>query len=221
MKNRYGTRLLILLALCLFGATEVALAQGTNLGTIRGTVTDANGAVVAGAKVQVTDLATDLSRAITTDSDGNYEITGLRSGSYKVNVTASGFRSTTINTVALRGGGTVRTDASLQVGAATESVEVTGTTQINLETPTIAAQLTARDIQELPHDSRDIYSFLYLNPNITQGNGENTYKFIGAQGYGASLSLDGQRSNGRFFDSFNKENIDNRRTVRITLRLTF
>src|SRR5262249_39434947 len=48
-------------------------------------------------------------------------------------------------------------------------------------------------------DSRDIYTFLYLNPNISQGAGDGSFKFLGAQTYGASFSLDGQRSNGGVF----------------------
>ena len=52
---------------------------------------------------------------------------------------------------------------------------------------------------ELPRDSRDIYSFLYLSPNITRGAAEGSFKFIGAQSYGASFSVDGQRSNGGVF----------------------
>jgi len=188
-----------LCALCIFWGTELAFAQGTNLGTIRGTITDTNGALVTVARVQVTDLATDLARDVTTNSEGNYEITGLKFGSYKVTVTAQGFKTASINQVGLRGGDTVRADVQLQVGGATETVEVSASAPINLETPTVSGQLGSRELQELPRDSRDIYSFLYLNPNITQGNGDGTFKFIGAQSYGASFSLDGQRSNGGIF----------------------
>lgn len=185
--------------LSLLCATGLTLAQGTSLGTIRGTVTDSSGAVVPGAKVQVTDIATDLSREVTTDSEGNYEVTALKFGSYKVTVTALGFKTAAINQVNLRGADTVRTDIGLQAGGANETVEVTAATHINLETATVSAQLTSREILEVPRDSRDIYTFLYLNPNITQGAGEGSFKFIGAQSYGAAFSLDGQRANGGIF----------------------
>lgn len=199
MNSTHRTFRAILLALGLLFGTGLALAQGTNLGTIRGTVSDSNGAVVAGAKVKATDLATDLAREVVTDREGNYEVTGLNSGVYKVSVALQGFKSATVNQVSLRGGDTVRADIALQVGVATETVEVTAATPINLETPTVSAQLTSREILELPRDSRDIYSFLYLNPNITQGVGDGAFKFIGAQSYGASFSLDGQRANGGIF----------------------
>jgi hypothetical protein len=199
MNRTYRIFQIFLFAFCCLTCTGLALAQGTNLGTIRGTVTDTNGAVVAGAKVQVTDLATDLSRDVTTDSEGNYEVSGLKFGNYKVIVTAQSFKTASVNQVALRGGDTVRADVSLQVGVATETVEVSAVTPINLETPTVSSQLTSREIQELPRDSRDIYSFLYLNPNITQSTADGAFKFIGAQSYGASFSLDGQRANGGIF----------------------
>ncbi|MEO5740259.1 MAG: carboxypeptidase-like regulatory domain-containing protein, partial [Vicinamibacterales bacterium] len=188
-----------LLALFLLFGMALAFAQGTNLATIRGSVTDSRGAVVARAKVQVVDLGTDLVRDVTTNSDGDYEVTGLKFGNYKVIVTAQGFRTTTINQVALRGGDTVRADVELQAGVTTETVDVSASAPINLETPTVSSQLTQREILELPRDSRDIYSFLYLNPNITQGVADGSFKFIGAQSYGASFSLDGQRANGGIF----------------------
>src|SRR5262245_11035396 len=190
---------IILISLCILFSTGQMFAQGTNLGTIRGTVTDSNGAVVINAKVQVIDQATDLAREITTDKAGNYEVTGLKYGSYRVVVSAQGFKTASVNQVSLRGGDTVRTDVELQVGGTTETVEVTAITPITLETPTISDQLTSRELQELPRDSRDIYTFLYLNPNITQSTGDGAFKFIGAQSYGASFSLDGQRANGGIF----------------------
>lgn len=188
-----------LLAVLLLCCPVSAFSQGTNLGTIRGVITDSNGAVVANAKVQATDLATDLRRETTADSEGKYEISGLKFGDYRVSVEAQGFKTATINQVSLRGGETLRTDVSLQTGGAAETVEIAAATTINLETPTVSAQLTSRDLQELPRDSRDIYSFLYLNPNITQAAGDGAFKFIGAQSYGASFSLDGQRANGGIF----------------------
>ncbi|MGH9753032.1 MAG: carboxypeptidase-like regulatory domain-containing protein, partial [Blastocatellia bacterium] len=199
MKNTHRTFRAIALALCLLCGAGTAFAQGTNLGTVRGTVTDANGAAVVGAKVQLTDLETNLSRDVTTNTNGDYEAAGLKYGVYKVAVSAQGFKTASVNQVALRGGDTVRADVELQVGGTAEVVEVTAVTSINLETPTVSGQLTSREIIELPRDNRDIYSFLYLNPNITQGPTDGAFKFIGAQSYGASFSLDGQRANGGIF----------------------
>src|SRR4026208_1813699 len=64
-------------------------AQGSNLGTIRGTVTDSNGAVLPNAAVQATDQATGRSRSLTTNGEGDYEAVALKPGTYKVSVSAT------------------------------------------------------------------------------------------------------------------------------------
>ena len=196
--NRFSS--IILLAVCFLSGADLIFAQGTNLGTIRGTVTDADGAVIVKAKVQVTDLVTNISREYATDKDGNYEAAGLKSGTYRINVSFQGFKTAVINEVVLRSSEIIRVDTRLQTGGASETIEVTASPgAINLETPTVSGTLTSQEILQLPRDNRDIYSFLYLNPNITQGVGDGSFKFIGAQSYGASFSLDGQRTNGGVF----------------------
>ena len=71
------------------GTVHFLFAQGTDLGTIRGTVKDATGAVIANAKVTITDLETNTSREASTNGAGDFEVFGLKSGRYKVSVTAS------------------------------------------------------------------------------------------------------------------------------------
>ena len=187
---------IFLLVCCVLCGAATAFSQGTHLGTIRGTVADQKGEAVPNASVQVTDLATNISRSLTTNSGGDYEAVGLKSGNYRVTVTAPGFKTTAINAV-LSGSDEVRADARLEVGEA--SAVVTVTTEAGLiqsETPTISGTINNLQLIELPRDSRDIYQFLYLNPNITQGEASGSFKYIGAQSYGAAFSLDGQRSNG-------------------------
>jgi len=67
---------------------------------------------------------------------------------------------------------------------------------INTEDQTISQTIDNQAVIELPRDSRNVYTFLYLDPNVTQSAADGSFKFIGAQSYGASFSLDGQRSNG-------------------------
>src|SRR5713226_7930467 len=100
-------------------------SQGTDLGTIRGTVTDASGAVVPHAKVEVTDLSTNITRQLTTNNEGNYEATALKSGNYKVTVSAPGFANAEISSVALNAGDAVRADARLSLASASQSVVIT------------------------------------------------------------------------------------------------
>jgi len=176
-------------------------AQGTNLGTLRGTVTDPNGAVIPNASVKITDQTTGLSRDLTTDSEGNYEAAALKAGTYKISISATGFKTTEVDAV-LKGSDVVRADVRTEVGAQSENVLVSGADAgiIEKEQPVIAGTLNNRQLIEIPRDSRDIYEFLYLNPDITQGpNGDGSFKFIGGQSYGASFSLDSQRTNGGIF----------------------
>jgi len=190
----------LLLALVLgFGFVQTLCAQGTDLGTIRGSVTDSTGAVIPNAKVVVVDLSTNTSRETVTNSHGEYEVSGLRSGGYKVTVSAASMGTVDLTGIVLNGSDVANANAVLKVAGKAESLEVTAEVPIiNSEDQTISDTITSQAVIDLPRDSRNIYSFLFLNPNITQGaNGE--FKFIGGQGYGANFSLNGQRSNGGIF----------------------
>ncbi|HEY8560333.1 MAG TPA: TonB-dependent receptor [Pyrinomonadaceae bacterium] len=199
MKLRRKLPVAVQIFLFVLSSVIVISAQGTNLGSIRGRVTDPNGSAVPNAQVEVLDVSTGLKSNLTTNGDGEYEAAGLKYGPYKVNVTAQGFKTVSVN-VALSSSETVRADVQLEIGEASAIVDVTSEgSVIQTETPTIGGNITARQIIDLPRDSRDIYDFLYLNPNITSGNENAPLKFIGAQSYGAAFSLDGQRSNGGIF----------------------
>ncbi len=190
---------LLALVLCV-GCAQFLLAQGTDLGTIRGSVSDSTGAVILGAKVVVLDLSTNTSRETTTNSHGDYEVSGLRSGSYKVSLTAPNMGTTDLTGIVLNGSDVVTANAVLKVAGKSETMEVTAVVPIiNSDNQTISDTITSQAVIDLPRDSRDIYSFLYLNPNITQAGTDGSFKFLGAQSYGANFSLDGQRSNGGIF----------------------
>src|ERR1051325_9821789 len=193
-----GSALALGMLLCV---SATIYAQGTNLGTLRGTVTDPNGAVIPNAAVKITDQTTGLSPDVTTDGEGNYEAAALKPGTYKITVAASGFKTAEVDAV-VKGADVVRADVRTEVGAQSENVLITGTEAgvIEKEQPVISGTLNNRQLIDIPRDSRDINEFLYLNPDITQGpNGDGSFKYIGGQSYGASFSLDSQRTNGGIF----------------------
>ena len=174
-------------------------AQGTDLGAIRGTITDSSGAVIPKAQVEIMDLSTRTTRKVTTNGHGDYEAPALPSGHYKVTVSAAGFGTSIINGIDLTGSDSVSANAVMRASA-DASVQISSeASTIDTEDATISETIGSRAIIELPRDSRDIYSFLYINPNISQGSEPGTFKFTGAQSYGASFSVDGQRSNGGIF----------------------
>jgi hypothetical protein len=193
---------LILLTVFTFAAfgTVALYGQGTDLGTIRGTVTDSSGALVANASVTALDVGTGATRETKTNSRGEYQFFGLRSGTYKVTIVNPGMTTTDITGIVLNGSDVVSANAVLKVSSATEQIVVTAEAPIiNAEDQTISDTITSRAVVDLPRDSRNVYSFLYLNPNITQSGTDGSFKFLGAQSYGANFSLDGQRSNGGIF----------------------
>src|SRR5262245_32355271 len=108
----------------LFSAT--VFSQGSNSGGIRGTVQDKSGAVIAGATITMTSQATGaVERSLTTDAQGNYTATLIQPGTYRMEVTATGFRKySSMVTIGLDQ--ITREDITLGVGAANEVVEVQG-----------------------------------------------------------------------------------------------
>ena len=190
----------LLILLAGLGSAQFLFGQGTDLGTVTGLVTDGTGAVVSNAKVVILDLATNRPRETKTNAQGEYRVFGLSPGRYQVSVSQAGMRTTQINGVEINGSDVVSADAVLKVASATESIEVTAEAPlVNTGDQTISDTITSRAVIDLPRDSRNVYSFLYLNPNITQAGTDGSFKFLGAQSYGANFSLDGQRSNGGIF----------------------
>ena len=151
-----GKSLTILVAAII--STAMAFSQGTDLGTIHGTVTDASGGVISGAQVEVTDLTTNIVRTIKTGTAGDYDASGLRTGKYKVTVSVDGFASAQVLDIEVRSGSLARADVTLRPKGSAQSVMVSSEAlTIETESPTISATLSGELILELPRDSRDIY----------------------------------------------------------------
>ncbi|HEY6375001.1 MAG TPA: TonB-dependent receptor, partial [Edaphobacter sp.] len=200
MKSRNLILSLLVLILGLGASPSNLYAQGTDLGTIRGTVTDLSGAVIPNAQVEITDLATLTTHKVTTNDRGEYQASALPSGQYKVMITAPGFGASVVNGIVLAGSDAVSANTTMKASANTTTVEVSADAPlINTQDQSLSQTLSSRAVIDLPRDSRDIYSFLYINPNVTQADAPGTFKFIGGQSYGASFSVDGQRSNGGIF----------------------
>src|SRR5580658_5244125 len=190
------------LAMCFATFTPNLFAQGSDLGTIRGNVTDSSGALIPNAQVLITDTGNLRVYTYKTDARGSYLASALVPGHYKATITAPGFNTSVVEGIVLSGSDVVQSNAILHPSA-TESVQVIAEGgQINTENSTISETLSPAAVIDLPRDSRDIYQFLYINPNVTQGAEPGTFKFVGTQSYGASYSVDGQRSSGGIFGSY-------------------
>src|SRR6476620_2119127 len=104
-------------AFALLCVAPFTFGQGTDLGTIRGTVTDSSGAVVANADVTITDTSTGSIRATKTNSSGEYQIFGLPSGNYSVKIAAAGMSTQNITGAILNGSDVVTANAVLKVSS--------------------------------------------------------------------------------------------------------
>jgi len=188
----------LILLLLLAAAAVPTFAQST-LGTIRGLVTDPQGGVVAKAAVLVVDEATGIPRNVDTDAEGRYEASNLRPGTYRVEVVTANFKKAQKTGVVVSTGAVARVDFRLEVGPLSETVTVSAEpiNNIALESQAVTAKFDEQQIRDLPRNSRDIQSFLYLNPNVL-GSGDDP-QFLGGRTYGVSYIQDGQASTNAIF----------------------
>ena len=164
-----------------------AWAQSTSTGTVAGSVTDSSGAVVAGATVTLTDIATKASRAETTNAAGRYVFVDVTPGIYNVAISKAGFATTKADNQAVKVGAVVTLNLALQVGGANVVVEVSATgAELQTMNATVGNDLTAVAIDNLPSLGRDVSTFISLQPGVgTDG------AVAGAFNDQNSFSLDG------------------------------
>lgn len=155
------TLLFALACLC-----AVPSSAQTFRGSILGTVTDPNGAVVPGAAVLAKNLGTGISRMTTTDADGNYSIAELPIGRYEVRVQFSGFAVSTITDVPVEISSEKRVDVTLTLSSES-SVTVAAETQVETTSNTLGGTIPAKAIADLPVNGRDFTKFLVLAPGAT------------------------------------------------------
>jgi len=174
---------LFLLSAALWFSPNKSFGQFADRAIITGVVSDASGAAVPDAKVTVTDQGTGVQAVVGTNGAGNYTTPPLILGTYKVTVEKTGFKTYSREGIVLTGGVTLRQDASLQLGAVSETVQVTGEIQqINTENPTVSHTLDNSYYKELPAvmgaDIRLAESLLQLQPGYVpmQPNGDAIFR---------------------------------------------
>jgi Carboxypeptidase regulatory-like domain len=126
-------KLLFIIAIPLWASIVFAALQGSAAaqsfyGAIVGSVTDSSGAIVPGARVILTDVGTNEKHETAADSSGTYRFVNLVPANYRLEVDKEGFKHFTREKIAVAVGGDTRIDVAMQVGAATETVEVSSQT---------------------------------------------------------------------------------------------
>jgi hypothetical protein len=180
-----------------------AVAQ-TITGSIRGTVTDPSGAVVAGANVTVTNVATNVEAKAVTNSDGLYNFQFLNLGDYTITATASGFTTTSVAPFRLQIDQIANIDVKLTVGAANTTVKVAADAGaiLNTENATLGTSISSNQLQSMPLPGLNaVYATMFVpgavNPTIDNMGGlEGSYRNTTPAGV---PSFNGNRQQGNNF----------------------
>lgn len=189
--------------LCVFGALLLsvlpALAQKIT-GDIEGNVTDSSGAVVPGATITVQNAAIGLTRTAVTSNSGNFRVTDLPIGSYKVTATAQGFK-TAVSSAEVSAGGVSHSDFKLQVGQRTETVEVEGSAPLVDLSPNNNNYVDNEKIENVPLNGRDFNSLLAITPGVQRapGGGFLAVSINGSRTTSNNYFIDGLYNNDRYY----------------------
>src|SRR6266404_6245278 len=158
----------LVVSLVVFGSlTSVAQSDRA---AITGRVTDSTGAVIPGASVKVTNVATGAVTELTSDAEGRFVTASvLKPGTYKVDATRAGFKSAQVNNVVLNIGDVREVNVSLAAGTAAETVNVTAEAQqLDTETSSRGEVITGRQIVDLPLKDRNFTSLATLTPGVVR-----------------------------------------------------
>src|SRR5437899_8485572 len=198
-----------ILVLCLaFGVCAATSFGQAVYGSIIGTVTDPQGNTVAGGKVTVTSITKGTSQETTTNDSGNYSVTHLIPDTYKVKVEAPGFKTHDVASVQVSADAAARVDAQLQVGAVTQTVEVTGEVpQLKTDRADVSIQFNEKYVSELPLLNRNFTNLQLLSPGTQKLVGWSHAATENPQG-AQQIFVNGQHFSGTAFELDGTDNQD-------------
>jgi len=199
IRNCFGDGILL--------AAPFASAQSTG-GRIRGTVIDPSGSAVPAANVTLINEANHATREVQTGANGEYVFLEVPVGNYEIDATSQGFKKYTRKGIVLNLNEVVSVDLTLQIGAATEIVEVTGAPPVVDTTSTqLGAVVNERSSTQLPLNTRDVFQLLQLQPGVQSQIGNNLFygsdkpgvvTVNGGRGRSNNYSVNGGDSNDLF-----------------------
>src|ERR1043166_4305383 len=178
--------------LALMVAAASAIAQTGGGATLVGTVMDSTGSVVAGAKVKVVNTETAFVTETTTSPEGGYYVPYLIPGNYRMTVNAAGFKESVRDGLILRSAEVPRVDITLEVGALSESVTVSGSASlVNTENVQSSYVLPADVLKDVPGVmKRTVYLMQYM-PGIVAVLGQAGFHIMGQAQNDIGATLDG------------------------------
>lgn len=197
-----------LLAVAVFALLLLPASAQVNTADILGTVTDASGAVLPGAKITVENLDTNLTRSTTSDSSGSFLVTLLPVGRYRVRAELAGFRTFNVPEVSLALGDRLRLDAHMEVGQIEQSVEVTAqTTALQSDSSTVGTLINDRTVEDAPLNGRNFVRLAQLaaGANESVPNAMNSGNRPDDRRRSSSISVNGMRD---YSNSFMIDGVD-------------
>ena len=187
-------------------ATPLNSSAQTATGQITGVVRDASGAVMAGAKVVVTNEQTGLTRETKTGPNGDYVVPLLPVGTYVVTAEQEAFKTAVLSGVQLNVDQIQRVDMTLDPGLISETVEVRATAvALDTASASVGHTITERQVTELPLNGRNFLQLLFLGAGAVETTGEQGGM---RQGVGNAISIMGARPTSNNFMIDGTANID-------------
>lgn len=187
----------LILAVALFAGAVSSYAQEFR-GSITGTVTDPNGAVVAGATVTVRSAATNIANTVSTNDSGAYTVPFLSPGLYTVSATGNGFKTSSRENVQVNVDDRLTVDFKLEIGTSAEVNILADNELLDRGTVSIGTAISQRQIEELPLAEGAPYTLATQAPGIVYTGDPNF------QGPTANGNLAGFRSNGTVGNQVNR-----------------
>lgn len=181
----------VVLCLVVLFSSSVPVALGQDVkGSVRGTVTDEQGAAVPGAEVTISDPSTGFSRSGSTGSDGVYNFPDVPLGTFKIRVAHSGFKASEQVGVVVHASDSLVFNFALKIGAVTESVTVEASAiQVETTNGELSGLINGQQVTELPLNGRNYMQLVLSVPGVAAGEG------FSAQGKGlkggSDLSISG------------------------------
>jgi Carboxypeptidase regulatory-like domain/TonB-dependent Receptor Plug Domain len=168
--------------------SSAALAQNAS---VSGTVTDPSGAFIVGATVTAINVGTGSSSPATTNQSGVYVFPSLAPGTYNFTSEHPGFNKQSVTGVVLDIGAQVTVNVALQIGQATQTVEVEATAAlVNTSSATLGDVVTGKQLQDLPLIGRSAYNLITTQPGVIGATNTNFY-LNGNQGNSINFTMDG------------------------------
>ncbi len=196
--TRFTRAVAALAGALVLGLAAPAAAQ-LNRGIVSGTVRDATGGFLPGVTVTVTSNATGLVRTTATDGNGFYRVPGLDPGAYTVKFELQGFKVVENREVPVPTTGEVTFDGALELGALTESIDVTAVTDaisLNKTNGSVGQTFSNRQATELPLGAaRNVTSMALLAPSVASAPGSTGMAANGNRARNNNFMIDGTDNN--------------------------